>query len=114
VANFDEAGGQHVLDEALEKGDGTERGDLTVLGAEGDTSLVEREEATVGDADAVSVATEIAQDLLGATEGRFAVDMPALAPERGAEPSEALGVDGPWFTGQPKLSRIVQGAERGQ
>lgn len=60
-------------------------------------------EAPVGDADAVGVAAEIAQHLLGASEGRFAVHVPAFVLKGGAEPSEALRVNRPLLVGQPKL-----------
>lgn len=111
VPNLDETTfGQHVLDEALEERDRFERCDLAMLGAEGDAAFVEGEQAPVGDADAVGVATEIMQYLLGAPEWRFAVHMPAFALERGAEPREALGVERAVRVGQSELSRSVGAA----
>src|ERR1700681_1870129 len=47
-----------------------------VLPAEGDVGLVEIEQAIVGDRDAMSVAREIGQDLLGTGEGLFGIDDP--------------------------------------
>src|ERR1700676_5623815 len=47
-----------------------------VLPAEGDVGLVEIEQASVGDRDAMSVAREIGQDLLGTGEGLFGIDEP--------------------------------------
>src|ERR1700681_2074901 len=47
-----------------------------VLPAEGDVGLVEIEQATVGDRDAMSVPREIGQDLLGTGEGLFGIDEP--------------------------------------
>jgi hypothetical protein len=47
-----------------------------VLPAEADVGLVEFEQATVGDRDAMGVAREIGQDLLGTSEGLFPIDHP--------------------------------------
>src|ERR1700730_17014599 len=47
-----------------------------VLPAEADVGLIEIEQATVGDRDAMSVAREIGQDLLGTGEGLFGIDEP--------------------------------------
>ena len=44
-----------------------------VLPAEGDVGRVEIEQATVGDRDAMGVAREIGQDLLGTSEGLFRI-----------------------------------------
>ena len=82
VANLDEARRQHVLDEAREQlvsGDGD---GVAVLGAEGDAALVDRDEALIGDADAVGVSAEITNHLLGSAEGTLGVDDPRFASER--------------------------------
>jgi hypothetical protein len=47
-----------------------------VLPAEADVGPVEIEQATVGDRDAMGVAREIGQDLLGTSEGLFRIDDP--------------------------------------
>jgi hypothetical protein len=47
----------------------------------------------------VCVTAEIAEHLFGATEGWFTVDVPALALQRGAEPSEAFGSTGSCASG---------------
>jgi hypothetical protein len=47
-----------------------------VLPAEADVGLVEVEQATIGDRDAMGVAREIGQDLLGTSEGLFPIDDP--------------------------------------
>jgi hypothetical protein len=47
-----------------------------VLPTEADVGLVEIEQATVGDRNAMSVAREIGQDLLGTGEGLFGIDDP--------------------------------------
>ena len=59
----------------------------------------------VGDGDAVGIAAEILQDVLGSTEGWFGVDDPISA-EEGAQPgSEELGMgEGCEFSGQVQLA----------
>ena len=58
----------------------------------------------VGDGDAVGIAAEILQDVLGSTEGWFGVDDP-IAAEEGTQPgSEELGMgEGCEFSGQVQL-----------
>src|SRR6516165_4913348 len=56
--------------------------DAVVLPLEGDAVVVERDQAPVGDGDAVGVAREIAQHFLGATERLFAVDDPFAVAQR--------------------------------
>ena len=56
----------------------------------------------VGDGDAVGVAAEVSVDLLGASEGRLRVDVPARAEESLAEAHELAGRRE--FVGQAKLS----------
>src|SRR5580692_6847076 len=85
VTDLDETRGQHVLDEAVEEGDGSERCGLAFLGAEGDATRIEGDESVIGDADAVGVATEVAQHLLGSTEWAFGVEDRRLAKEGGAK-----------------------------
>jgi len=46
----------------------------------------------VGDGDAVGIAAEILQDVLGSAEGWFAVDDPIFAEERTEPGSEELGM----------------------
>jgi hypothetical protein len=49
--------------------------------AEGDVALREREQPAVGDGDAMSVGTEIAEHMFRATEGPLGVDDPVVAVE---------------------------------
>ena len=56
--------------------------DAVVLPLEGDAVVVERDQAPVGDGDAVGVAREIVQHFLGATERPFAVDDPFAVAQR--------------------------------
>lgn len=76
VSNLDEAVREDVLDEAAEEANGRKSDRLSVLGAEGDTTVSDLEEAAIGDADAVGVAAQVAKDLLGPGEGRLGVDDP--------------------------------------
>ena len=82
VSNLDEAWRQHVLDEAREQLVGGDGDGFAVLGAEGDAAIIPRDQALIGNADAVSVATEITNDLVGSTEGALGVDDPGLAVKR--------------------------------
>src|SRR5262249_15093861 len=50
-----------------------------ILPLEGDAFVIERNQAAVGDGDAMGVAREIAQDFRGSAEWTFAVDHPLAA-----------------------------------
>jgi hypothetical protein len=82
IANAHEALGKDVEKEASEELDGVKgHGALSallsvVLVAEGDLAVVEGEESLVGDGDAVGVAGEVFEDLLGTAEGGLGVDDP--------------------------------------
>jgi hypothetical protein len=52
----------------------------------------QRNQSMVGDGDAVSIAAEILQDVLGSAEGWFGVDDPIFAEERTQPGSEELGM----------------------
>jgi hypothetical protein len=56
-----------------------------VLPPEADVGLIEVEPATVGDSDAMGVAREIGQDLLGTREGLFGIDDPCDRKSSGEE-----------------------------
>ena len=51
-----------------------------------------RDQAMVGDGDAVGIAAEILQNILGSAEGWFGVDDPIFAEERTQPGSEELGM----------------------
>ncbi len=84
VADAMEARWQHMDQEAADELAGCERHHLVALAAfdpvvlplEGDVLVVERDQAAVGDGDAMSVAREIAQHFLGSAEWAFAIDHP--------------------------------------
>src|SRR5207248_4488431 len=59
----------------------------------------------VGDGDAVGIAAEVLQDVLGSAEGWFGVDDPILAEEWTQPGSEELGMgEGCEFSGQVQLT----------
>jgi hypothetical protein len=49
---------------------------------EGDVALLKGDESTVGDGDAVGVATEIAQRVFRSAEGRLGIDYPVVTEQR--------------------------------
>src|SRR5262245_21543096 len=71
-----------------------------VLPAETDVGLVEIEQAAVGDREAMRIACEIGQDLLGTGEGLFGIDDPFSLAQRREVRSE--------------LVRILESAEIGE
>ena len=61
----------------------------------------------VGDGDAVGIAAEILQDVLGSAEGWFGVDDPIFAEERTQPGSEELGIgERCEFSGQVQLTAL--------
>jgi len=96
VADAHEAIRQHVQQEATQelvqgKGQGTFAIALGgVAPAKGDLFGIDRYQAVVGNGNAVGVSAEIVQDLLGASEGRFAVDHPVVSEQGAQESSKGL------------------------
>ena len=88
VTDAYEAFWEHVKEEAAQELRSLKRhGPLliamrVVSPAEGDIDAVEGNEPVVGDGDAMGVAAEIAQHLLGSAHGLLGVDDPLLAVER--------------------------------
>jgi hypothetical protein len=82
VADPGEARREDVLEEAAQEPHGVERHGLVrvvirvVAPGEGDVLAIEREDALVGDGDAVGVVGQVGEHLLGASEGRFGVRVP--------------------------------------
>ena len=60
--------------------------------AKSDLAIGERDQAMVGDGYTMSVAAQILQHILGATEGTFQVDHPVLSVEWPQPGSEDLGL----------------------
>ena len=84
MADLDEAGGQDVKQEAADELDRVEGHDCTTVvmsgvpPAKSHLSLVEAEESSVGDGDAVGVAGQVLQHVFRTAEGRLGVDHPLL------------------------------------
>ena len=97
VADATEAGGQDVQEEPAHELARIERHDFAaaflpiVLPEEADGGVGHGDEPAVRDGDAVGVAAEIGQHLLGAAEGRFGVDHPVDPAQRRAVSGEGAG-----------------------
>ena len=91
-ADANKAAGQHMQQEAAQKLWCLERHPSLVISvgiispAEGDLIVGEGDQAMVGDGDAMSVAGEVAEDMMGTAEGWFGIDDPGLT-EQGAQES---------------------------
>ena len=91
VTDAHEATWQHMQKEAAQELVDGQRHRLLpvamcgIAPSEGDVAMVERDESVVGDGDAVGVSAEIAQGMLGSSEGALGVDDPVVA-EQGAQP----------------------------
>ena len=98
VADAMEAGRQDVEEEPAHELVGLERHHLAaaflpvILPEEADGVVGHGDEAAVGDGDAMGVATEIGQHLLGAAEGRLGVDHPVDPAQRRAVGGEGAGL----------------------
>ena len=92
VADADQALGQNVDQEAAQELIGGDRHDFLlaavriVFPAKRDSIILERHQSMVGDGDAVRIAGEIVQNMLGTAEGWLGIDDPVLV----EEPSEKL------------------------
>ena len=62
-----------------------------VLPAEGDSIILKRDQSMVGDGDAVRIAGEIVQNMLGTAEGWLGIDHPVLAKELSEKRRNARG-----------------------
>jgi len=96
VADAQEAGRKHVEQEAAQElldRQGHQTLLVAVRGispAKGDLVAFQGDQAVIGDRHAVGVAAEVTENVLGATEGRFAVDHPVVTEEGAEERSESL------------------------
>ena len=63
-----------------------------VLPSEGDPIVVEGDETMVGDGNAVSVASQVVEDMFCPAERRLGVDDPVLTEELIEETAEAIGL----------------------
>jgi hypothetical protein len=82
VADADQALGQNVDQEAAQELLGGDRHDLLlaaariIFPAKRDPIILERNQSMVGDGDAVRIASEIVQNMLGTAEGWLGIDDP--------------------------------------
>ena len=81
VTDPDKALGEDVEEEAANelpkrKGQGSDPTAAVILETEGDRCVVDMKQPVVGDRDAVGVAGEILQDVLGSLKGRLGIDDP--------------------------------------
>jgi hypothetical protein len=101
VTNAMEATRQYVKEKAAYEFRDLDSHDFALMNAvfpivfptEANVGLVEIEQATVGDRDAMGVAREISQDLLGTSEGLFGIDDPrgcAQGRESGGKPLRVI------------------------
>ncbi len=111
VADADEALGEQMKEEATEKliaRDGHHFLSIVVGGvtpAKGNLAVRQCDQAMVGDGDAMSIAAQILQHVLGSAEGWFGVDDPIFAEERTQPGSEELGMgERCEFSGQVQLT----------
>src|SRR5215467_3869974 len=97
VADAHEARGKDVEEKASQEllhRQGHEAWLVSVGGvspAEGDLVTGQRDEAMVGDGDAMGVGAQVVEDILRATETRLAVDHPLAAEQGAQEGGEGLG-----------------------
>jgi len=97
VADAHEAWGKDVEEKASQEllhRQGHEAWLVSVGGvspAEGDLVTGQRDEAMVGDGDAMGVGAQVVEDVLRATERRLAVDHPLAAEQGAQEGGEGLG-----------------------
>ena len=112
MADLHEAGGQHVQQESADELVSIEAHLLlevvvaAVAVAEGDTAIVEGQDAMIGDSDAVGVATEVVEHLPRAGKGALGIDDPRLVREGVQKAGELLrGSQGSGGAGE--LQRVL-------
>jgi hypothetical protein len=87
VANADQSLGQNVNEKTSQKLIGGDRHDFLlaavriVFPEKRDPIILKRNESMVGDGDAVRIASEIVQNMLGIAEGWLGIDDPVLVEE---------------------------------
>lgn len=95
VTDADQALGQNMDQEAAQELICGDRHDLLlaavriVFPAKRDSIILERHQSMVGDGDAVRVASEIVQNMLGTAEGWLGIDDPVLVEELSEKVSKA-------------------------
>ena len=92
MPDLDEAGRQHVLHEAREELNRVNGRRLAIAGSEGDELGGDVDEPAVGDGDAMGVAPEVAQHVVGAAEWPLGVGDPIDRPKLAHESVEAFRI----------------------
>jgi hypothetical protein len=98
VADADQPLGQNVDEEASQELIGAEGHNLllaargVVRPTEGDSILLERNEAMVGDSDAVGITSQVVENMLRSPEGWLGIDDPLLGKQLMQELAESLGL----------------------
>jgi hypothetical protein len=99
VADADQALRQNVDQESAQELIGGDRHDFLfaavriVFPAKRDSIIVERNQSMVGDGDAVRIASEIVQNMLGTAEGWLGIDDPVLLEELSEKLAKATRID---------------------
>ena len=65
---------------------------LIIFVAEGHLAVLQGDEPVVGDGDAVGIAGQVLEDMLGVLDGLFGVDHPLLVAQGGEEPLPGRGL----------------------
>ena len=107
-----ETGGHHVQQEAADEVGRWQCRALPVAGGDGDRVAGDGEHAMVGDGDAVGVASEVGEDVIGSGEGPLGVDDPRLREQCRAQ----LGEVPCWCGGPAQVEGLaaVEPLQRGQ
>jgi len=115
VPNLGEAGREDMQEEPTDEFGGVEGSGFAVAGMEVHAVGLNGFEALIGNGDAVRIATEILEDMLGPAEGAFGVDDPLLLVERVDESVEGGAVGERGGAGwEAQLAPCVAGAQRPQ
>lgn len=92
VTDLVEAGGQDVSDEPAEELRARHGCAVGTTGANGDGVAEAPEDAVVGERNAMGVAAEVFDDVLGTAKGALGVDVPILSTETRGEASKGFGI----------------------
>ena len=85
---------------------------LVILVAEGHLAMLQGHEPVVGDGDAVGIAGQVLEHMLGVLDGLFGVDDPLLVAQGGEEPLPGRGLgECPTTTRQGELALAIEPLE---
>lgn len=98
IADLGESLGKHVDEEAPDEFVGVESHGsgavvlFAILPVKGHLAVLKRQQAVVGNGDAVGIAAEVVEDLRRTSEGRFGIDDPFVFAVFAQEPAEGFWV----------------------